>query len=246
MLQFCRYAKLVAAQGAHVILEVPRPLATVMRGLEGVDDMVIAGEPLPDFDVHCPLLSLPLAFRTDLATVPNAPSYLRCPSDALRKWTQRIGPRDAPRVGIVWSGNPLHAIDYNRSIALESFVHCLPESWECFSLQKEVRIDDRPALQAHPRIRHFGDELTDFGDTAALCSLMDVVVSVDTSVAHLSAALGRSTWILLPFVPDWRWLLDREDSPWYPSVKLYRQPVDTDWSSVLARVALDLAEYRSP
>lgn len=246
MLQFCRYAKLVAAEGAHVILEVPKPLASVLQNLEGVDEMVIAGEPLPGFDLHCPLLSLPLAFHTDLATIPCAPAYLRCHPEAARDWEQRLGPRTGPRVGIVWSGNPQHAIDYNRSIALESFVRCVPQGWECFSLQKEVRADDRPALEAHARIRHFGDALTDFGDTAALCSLMDVVVSVDTSVAHLSAALGRPTWVLLPFVPDWRWLLDRVDSPWYPSVKLYRQPTDADWLSVLDRVALDLAEYRLP
>jgi hypothetical protein len=189
---------------------------------------------------------LPLAFHTDLASIPRAPAYLQCRPAAVHDWEQRLGPRTGPRVGIVWSGNPQHAADYNRSIALESFVRCLPEGWECFSLQKDVRADDRPALEAHARIRHFGDALTDFGDTAALCSLMDVVVSVDTSVAHLSAALGRPTWILVPFVPDWRWLLDREDSPWYPSVKLYRQSVDADWVSVLERVAADLVEYRLP
>lgn len=244
MLQFCRYAKLAAAEGAHVILEVPRSLASVLQGLEGVAEMVVGGEPLPDFDCHCPLLSLPLAFHTDMATIPRAPAYLQSPAHAVRDWEQRLGPRSAPRVGIVWSGNPQHAIDYNRSMPLELFVRCLPEGWECFSLQKEVRAEDRAALQAQSRIRHFGDALTDFSDTAALCSLMDVVVSVDTSVAHLSAALGRPTWILLPFVPDWRWLLDREDSPWYPTVKLYRQPADTDWPSVLAQVASDLSEYK--
>lgn len=246
MLQFCRYAPLVAALGGFVILEVPRPLAGVLTGLEGVGQMVLAGDALPKFDFHCPLLSLPLAFHTDLTSIPHASAYLQCQPDVLNDWAQRLGPRTGPRIGIVWSGNPQHASDYNRSMALSQFAQCLPENWQCYSLQKEVRAEDLPFLTAHDHIRHFGDALTDFGDTAALCSLMDVVVSVDTSVAHLSAALGRPTWILLPHVPDWRWLLDREDSPWYPSARLYRQSADADWSAVLARVAADLKEYRLP
>lgn len=243
MVQFCRYAKLVAARGAYVILEVPKLLTKVLEGLDGVHEMVPLGGTLPPFDFHCPLLSLPRAFQTDLTTIPHSPSYLRSHPALVQAWKNRLGPKTRPRVGIVWSGSPQHAMDCNRSITLESLLPYLPTTWECISLQKEVRAIDQSALTEQAGMRHFGDALKDFEDTAALCSLMDVVISVDTSVAHLSAALGQPTWILLPFVPDWRWLLDREDSPWYPSAKLYRQATEGDWAGVLARICADLRAF---
>lgn len=239
-IQFCRYATRVAALGARVIIEVPEPLLGVLGGLDGNMELVAKGKPLPTFDFHCPLLSLPLAFKTDATSIPASQSYLRSDSAKMAEWGQRLGARTKPRVGLVWSGNADHVNDHNRSVALSALVAQLPDTLEYVSLQKEVRDSDRPALESNGHIRHFGDALKDFGDTAALCEWMDLVISVDTSVAHLSGALGRPTWVLLPYVPDWRWLLDRDDSPWYPSVKLYRQSDDRDWANVLDAVNADL------
>lgn len=239
-IQFCRYATRVASLGARVILEVPEPLLGVLGGLGANIELAVKGKPLPAFDYHCPLLSLPLAFKTDATSIPASHSYLRGDSAKLAEWEQRLGAKTKPRVGLVWSGNADHVNDHNRSIALSALLAALPDTLEYVSLQKEVRAADRQALESNGHIRHFGDALKDFGDTAALCEWMDLVISVDTSVAHLSGALGRPTWVLLPYVPDWRWLLDRDDSPWYPSVTLYRQNDDRDWANVLDAVKADL------
>jgi hypothetical protein len=144
-------------------------------------------------------------------------------------------------VGLVWSGNPAHKKDHNRSIPLAELINRLPDSFEYVCLQKELRQADAELL-GNSGIRHFGADLKDFTDTAALCDLMDTVISVDTSVAHLAGALGKPTWVLLPFVPDWRWLLERDDSPWYASVKLYRQAEDRQWAPVLGQVVNDLLQ----
>lgn len=240
-IQFCRYATRVASLGARVILEVPEPLLGVLGGLGANIELAVKGKSLPAFDCHCPLLSLPLAFKTDAASIPASQSYLRSDSAKLAEWEQRLGAKTKPRVGLVWSGNADHVNDHNRSVPLSAFLAALPDTMEYVSLQKEVRASDRQALESNGHVRHFGDALKDFGDTAALCEWMDLVISVDTSVAHLSGALGRPTWVLLPYVPDWRWLLDRDDSPWYPSVRLYRQAADGGWAGVLARVRADLS-----
>ena len=244
-LQFCRYAKLVSDLGARVILEVQPSLVNLMASLEGVDGLVVRGGALPAFDYQCPLLSLPLAFKTDLAGIPSAPSYIKANPGKLAHWDARLGEKRKPRIGVVWSGNTLHKNDHNRSIALTDLAKLLSADYEFVSLQKEVREQDKEVLQAHPEIRHFGDELKDFADTAALCELMDVVISVDTSVAHLAGALGKPVWILLPYVPDWRWLLDREDSPWYSSARLYRQEKLGDWGGVIERVKVALTTFCS-
>ena len=240
-IQFCRYAKLVAARGARVILEVPGPLVGLLDGLEGVSELVTTGAALPPFDCHCPLLTLPFAFKTNLANIPGHSAYLTADNTKLAAWFDRLGRKTRPRVGIVWSGSVVHKNDRNRSIPLSSVLPYLPDTLEYVSLQREVRDVDQEILATHHSIRHFGDELVDFTDTAALCGLMDLVISVDTSVAHLSGALGRRTWVLLPYVPDWRWLLDRDDSPWYASLRLYRQDADRDWTRVFERVEADLA-----
>lgn len=239
-LQFCRYAKLVADRGARVVLEVPAPLAPVLAGLAGVSSLVVRGEPLPWFDFHCPLLSLPLALRTTAASIPADVPYLSADPARLEHWAAELGPRRAPRIGLAWSGRAEHQDDRNRSIPLASLLPHLPPGCECISLQKEVREGDLATLREQPRIRHFGDALRDFADTAALCAQVDLMVSVDTSVAHLAGALGRPTRILLPFSPDWRWQLDRPDSPWYPTVRLYRQQVAADWSAPFAALEEDL------
>lgn len=240
MIQFCRYAKQLADLGARVVLEVPEPLLGLLSGLEGLSALVAKGSTLPAFDYHCLLLALPRLFKTDLAAIPGRQPYLYSDPAKVSEWANRLGTKTKPRVGLVWSGSVEHAIDYNRSIALSELAAHLPDAFEYVSLQKEVRDADAPALGMNGSIRHFGDEIKDFGDTAALCELMDVVISVDTSVAHLGGALGKPTWVLLPVVPDWRWLLDRDDNPWYASVKLYRQHSDGEWSAVFDRVRADL------
>lgn len=241
-IQFCRYAKLVSDLDARVILEVPKSLLGLLKQLSGVSDFVVDGTPLPAFDYHCPLLSLPLVFKTTVGSIPCPTPYLRAEPGKLTYWRNKLGEKRAPRVGLVWSGRTEHTNDHNRSIGLAALLQQLPSGYEYVSLQKDVRDRDKPVLESTPHIRHFGGGLDDFTDTAALCELMDVTISVDTSVAHLSGALGKPTWVLLPFSPDWRWLLNREDSPWYPSVRLYRQPRVGDWDSVLRKVNAQLTE----
>jgi len=241
-LQFCRYASLVAALGARVIIEAPKVLLEILRGLEGVSEVVANGSTLPAFDYHSPLLSLPWVFKTNISTIPSNQAYLKGDADFAIQWAEKLGVKTKPRVGIAWSGSGTHTNDHNRSIELSNLLPHLPEGLEYVSLQKELREVDKATLKNSPNFRHFGEDLHDFSDTAALCGLMDFVISVDTSVAHLSAALGRPTWVLLPYSPDWRWLLNRTDSPWYSSVKLYRQQAANDWESVLGILQSDLSK----
>jgi len=242
-IQFCRYVKLVSDLGAKVILETPQSLASLMRSLEGVSELVIKGEELPFFDYQCPILSLPLAFKTKLDTIPNSSRYINLDNhlNKVIEWKARLGSKFNPRVGLVWSGSPHHKNDHNRSLLLADILPFLPSQLEYISLQKEVREVDKLTLDSNPHILSFTGYLNDFVDTAALIDNLDLVISVDTSVAHLSGALGKKTLVLLPNMPDWRWLLDVEDSPWYPSMKLFRQPAAGDWSSVLDKVKLDLS-----
>ena len=240
-LQFCRYAKLAHDRGARVILEVQPALRELLSRLNGVAEVVVRREALPAFDWHCPLMSLPLAFKTGLKTIPCADGYIGNDPQITSVWRKRLGRKRKPRVGLVWSGSTKHKGDGQRSVALQDLLPLLSAKFEFVSLQKDLRKADAALLRAHPQIRHFGAELEDFTDTAALCELMDLVISVDTSVAHLAGAMGKPVWILLPFVPDWRWMLDREDSPWYSSARLYRQAQVGDWAGVIKRVATDLS-----
>jgi len=241
-IQFCRYAKLVKALGAKVVLEVPKALRGLLSELGGVDEVIEQGKALPAFDYHCPLLSLPLAFKTNLANIPSPKPYLAASIQKCDEWEQRLGAKGKPRVGLVWSGSTTHKNDHNRSLTLQQLLAHLPDHYEYVSLQKEVREVDKAALEVS-RISHYGDELNDFTDTAALCQLMDLVVSVDTSVAHLAGAIGKTTWVLLPYAPDWRWLLNRNDSPWYECVKLYREDETREWEAALRFIRNDMAEW---
>lgn len=241
-IQFCRYAPMVAGLGAKVVLEVQHPLVPLMRSLAGVETVVAAGEAIPPVELRCPLLSLPRAFRTDLATIPAPRRYLAADPGRIREWQERLGPPRGLRVGVAWSSTSAFPRDNARSLRLADFARALPEDGvEFVCLQKEVKPADRRDLEARPDLRFFGDELRDFGDTAALVECVDLVVSTCTSAPHLAGALGKPTWILLAHVPDWRWLLDGEASPWYPAAKLYRQERPGDWTGVLARVRADLA-----
>jgi tetratricopeptide (TPR) repeat protein len=237
-LQFCRYIPRVAALGAQVIFEAEEPLMGLMATLPGVSQLVAKGNALPAFDCHCPLLTLPFAFNTTLETIPAPTRYLRADAAKVERWRAKLGDETMPRVGLVWAGSTVR--NNNRSIALAHWVSHLPAGFEYVSLQKEVPPEDQTLLRDHPQIVGVAQELNDFGDTAALCECMDLVISIDTSVAHLCGALGKRTWVLLPFNPDWRWLLHRDDSPWYPSATLYRQATLGDWSGVYARIHEDL------
>jgi ADP-heptose:LPS heptosyltransferase len=207
-----------------------------------VAEIAPSDTPFPDtaFDVQCPLLSLPLVFDTRVETIPARVPYLQVPQAAEARWRRDLGAARRPRIGLAWSGHPGHAEDRHRSLALARLAPLLDPRAEWISLQRDVRPADRAALGAPGGPRHFGAQLTDFADTAALCALCDLVVTVDTSVAHLAGAIGRPVWIMLPFLADWRWLTGRPDSPWYPTARLYRQPAPGDWDGVFARIGHDL------
>jgi tetratricopeptide (TPR) repeat protein len=235
-LLFCRYAKEVAALGAKVVLEVQPPLVQLLADLEGVNEIVSNGAPLPTFDYHCPLMSLPLAFRTDLSSIPASIPYIRSDPARVAAWRAKLGKKSKSRVGLVWSGSAALKND-KRSMALSEMLPLVRDWAEWVSLQKEVPEADIALLASRADLRHVGGELRDFADTAALVELMDVVVTVDTSVANLAGAMGKAAWILLPFNPhDWRWMLDRADSPWYPTARLIRQSATGDWAGVIRRV----------
>ena len=242
-IQFCRYVPLVVARGARVVLEVQKSLPELMSSLDGVAHIISQGDPLPDFDLQCPLLSLPLAFRTRLETIPSAVPYLRASSQASNNWERRLGPTDRPRIGLVWSGNSANRRDHIRSIDFSSFLSLLDINATFISLQKDVGAADAMVLNGRRDLLHFGDELRSFSDTAALISNLDLVITVETSVAHLAGALGKPVWVLLSFLGDWRWLCDREDSPWYPTARLFRQDATRAWDNVIARVHAALHDF---
>ncbi|MDP3355017.1 MAG: tetratricopeptide repeat protein [Polaromonas sp.] len=234
-IQFCRYAKQVAALGARVVLEVQPALKTLLQGLEGASLVIAKGEQLPDFDYHCPLLSLPLAFQADLSNI-SGQKYLHSDPAKRQQWQTRLGPASKTRVGLVWSGATGHQNDHNRSLSLAQIAPLISEQAQYYCLQKELRPADQATLRNTPTLQFMGEFLKDFSDTAALLEQMDLLITVDTSVAHLAGAMGKEVWIMLPFSPDWRWLLNRSDNPWYESARLFRQPAPGDWASVLAQV----------
>jgi tetratricopeptide (TPR) repeat protein len=240
-IMFARYAPLLARTGATVVLEVQGELKDLLAQLDGVT-VVARGEPLPAFDVHCPLGSLPLAFKTELTSVPADIPYLRAREERLAKWRPRLEALPGTRVALAWAGNPAHVNDRNRSIALARLVPLLSTPGVRFvGVQRDLREADREVRFEEKKLLQFGPELADFSDTFAVISLCDFTISVDTAAAHLSAAMGKPTWVLLPFWPDWRWTLDRERSPWYPDARLFRQQIDGDWDSVIARVTAEIA-----
>ena len=241
-IQFVRYVPMMAARGARVILAVQAPAQALLSDFPGVSECIPMSAPtLPPYDMHCPICSLPLAFGTRLDTIPSEVAYLPAPADSrVQAWKDRLGPHQKLRVGLVWSGNPEHANDRNRSIPLSMFSRLLDVDAIFVSLQKDPRAGDQAVLRERTEIVDLTAGLADFVETAALISCLDLVITVDTSVAHLAAALGRPTWILLPYVPDYRWLLDRDDSPWYPTVRLFRQTETRDYETVLDRVRDEL------
>jgi tetratricopeptide (TPR) repeat protein len=242
-IQFCRFTKLVKDIGASkVLIEVPKGLINLFECLEGKDELIEKGMPLPYYDFHCPLLSLPLAFNIEVNTIPQSNKYLISDPEKKANWDIKLGPKIRKRVGLVWSGSPSHKNDHNRSISLYEIINFLPKEFDYVCLQNEIREADKAILEASS-IRNYEKSLVDFSETAALCDLMDFIITVDTSVAHLAGALGKSTWVLIPYLPDFRWLQNRMDSPWYKSVTLYRQNQDRDWKFPLERIRSNLQEY---
>jgi tetratricopeptide (TPR) repeat protein len=250
-IQFCRYVPLLAGRGARVILEVQRPLRELMTTLSGAVQVVSRGDPLPPFDLQCPLLSLPLAMATRLESIPSVAPYLAAGESKTRAWQKRLGADHKPRIGIVWAGSPrkelpgANRIDSQRSIAFDQLAPLLQLA-ECsfYSLQKG---DDAVRQLRASCWRHavvdWTDDLADFSDTAALMQNLDLIISVDTSVAHLAGALGKPFWLLNRYNTCWRWLADREDSPWYPTARLFRQDSSREWAPVIARVAAALSDH---
>jgi tetratricopeptide (TPR) repeat protein len=243
-IQFCRYAKVAAARGLRVILEVQQPLVRLLRGLSGIDHVVVRGDELPAFDLHCPMLSLPWALGLTLTNLPRFEPYLHADPAQVAAWKTRlpqmVGP--GPRIGLVWAGNPrkhargLAAVDQRRSVAPDRLAPLFKLRGLCFvSLQK-----GGPSAPEDFPLTDVMEEMQDFADTAALIANLDLVISVDTAVAHLAAALGKPVWLLDRFDACWRWFTGRRDSPWYPSLRIYRQPQPGDWDTVLAAVTGDL------
>jgi tetratricopeptide (TPR) repeat protein len=241
-IQFARYAPLLAAQGAKVVLEVPPELKSLLARLDGVTAVVARGEAPPPFDVHCPLGSLPLARKTELPVVPAQIPYLSADQAHLQKWSARIEKLLRPRIALAWAGNPAHDNDRNRSIALSTLAPLLAMLASFISIQRDVRSSDAAQLGATTHLTHLGGELADFNDTAAVLSLCDLLITADTAPAHLAGAMGRPVWVLVPFAPDWRWMLDGESTPWYPTARVFRQSALADWNAVIARVAGALQE----
>ncbi len=250
-IQFCRYVPLVAERAARVVLEVQKPLYELMSTLPGKAQIVSRGDPLPDFDIHCPLLSLPLAFGTRLNTIPSQTPYLSAPESKTSAWRNRLGKRQKPRVGLAWAGNPrkelpnANQIDRQRSIQFDRLAPLLQVT-ECefYSLQKgdDAVMQLRDSL-LRQQVIDWTDDLHDFADTAALIENLDLIITVDTSVAHLAGALGKPFWLLNRYNTCWRWLLDRDDSPWYPTARLFRQDDTRQWDNVMARVHAALHDF---
>jgi tetratricopeptide (TPR) repeat protein len=235
-IQFIRYIPLLQARGAKIILEAPASLISLFSSIANDIELIEQGSAVPPFDLHCPLLSLPLACQTQLDTIPSKTPYLF--SDPIQSgyWKNCLEKTDQLRVGIAWSGGGQYRQDHRRSIALSLFKPLLQLPIQWHSLQTEYREADKAVLEQLPMIYQHQERLNHFSDTAALISQLDLVITVDTAVAHLAGALGKPVWILLPHAPDFRWLMNRTDSPWYPSAKLFRQENMLDWQRSINKV----------
>jgi tetratricopeptide (TPR) repeat protein len=240
-IQFVRYAPLVAELGAKVLLEVQPELVRLLSQIRGVETVIGRGEPLPAFDFHCPLLSLPLAFDTRLETIPGDVPYIRPGCAEIAAFERRL-PSKRPRVGLAWAGRRSHRNDLSRSMSLDTLSPLLGLSAvEFISLQHELCAEDERLLGDRPQIVRIGEKLRDFAETAAIISLLDIVISVDTAIAHLAGALGKPLFVLLPFAADFRWLRQRPDSAWYPTARLFRQKSFAQWGDVIAAVHDELS-----
>lgn len=243
-IQFVRYIPRVREMGAKIVLGCQSELARLLKQVEGVEQVVSKSDGGIAFDVHCPLMSLPMHFGTNLTNIPSFESYLKADPELAAKWKERMsGGPDRLKVGLAWAGRPTHDNDRSRSISLQLLAPLagVQGIWFC-SLQKGDASCQAQNPPAGMQIADFSADVQDFADTAAMIANLDLVISVDTAAAHLAAAMGKPTWVLLPYAPDWRWLTAREDSPWYPTLRLFRQPKPRDWANPIQRVAEALRE----
>ena len=241
-IQCIRFAKLVANRGGRVIVACPEGVVKLLRNVEGVGQLLDDRDTLPLFDVWCSMLSLPRVMGTTLETIPGGVPYLKADQGLAAKWASRMGERKGVKVGLVWAGRPQHVNDRNRSISLKAMAPLAKvPGVSLYSLQKDEAREQLKSAPEGMELVDWTEELQEFTDTAALIENLDMVITVDTAVAHLAGAMGKTVWLLLPFVPDWRWLLEREDSPWYPTMRLFRQKRGGDWESVIGQVAEELA-----
>jgi tetratricopeptide (TPR) repeat protein len=239
VIQFLRYVRPLAARGARITLSVYRDLVPLALEMPDVERVVGPEDDETEYDLLTAAMSLPLAFATAIATIPAKVPYLRAPAARIGRMRHHLGARSAPRIGLAWSGSPASlARSAMPPAALEPLLRRSGVEFHC--LQKEIRAEDRAWLERIGVVRTHAAMLRDFGDTAVLIEAMDLVISIDSAVAHLAGALAKPVWIMLPFNPDWRWLLGRDDSPWYPTARLFRQPVRGDWDAVLRSVAASL------
>ncbi len=245
--QFMRLVPLAKAKsGARVVLEVNAETHTLAQRTTGFDDIVVRGTLPPAFDVHCEMMSLPMTMGLTLADLPGSMPYMSADPARVARWRARLADLPRPLVALVWAGRPTHGNDANRSITLEHLAPLAGSGATFIPIQKGPAAAQADQPPRGMRVVPLSDEIADFEDTAAILEVADLLVSVDSSPVHLAGAMGRPVWAMLPFVPDWRWLLQREDTPWYPSVRLYRQPARGDWHSTIARMAQDLARFCAP
>lgn len=255
-IQFVRYARLVRERGGRVVAQCPPRLVNLLRSCAGIDQLVAAGDPLPPFDLHAPFMNVPRWHGTTVTNVPAERAYLRPPDDMLATWRARFPPvpegkgasaGTSPRpfrVGIVWQGNPKFYGDRQRSIPLVRFAPLADvPGVELFSFQKGAGSEQLETLAGRFRVTDLGHEFVEFADTAAAMLCMDLIVTTDTSAAHLAGAIGAPVWMAVPFSPDWRWLREREDTPWYPTMRLFRPTRPHDWEGVFSRIAAALHEH---
>jgi hypothetical protein len=184
-----------------------------------------------------------MVFETTIESIPSATSYLVTDDQKVSDWQLRLGQKSSPRIGVVWSSVSKFGEDIKRGLRLEEFVLALPAGLQYVCLQKQLKDADLAFFESYQGIEFYGEQLLDFADTAALIECLDLVITIDTAVAHLSGALGKKTWLMLPYVPDWRWFLNREDTPWYPCMKLYRQETLGDWGGVFSKIHADLKKF---
>jgi Tfp pilus assembly protein PilF len=241
-----RYVPLVAERGGRVILECPATLIPLLRELPGLAEIVPVGQQPPDFDLHCPLMSLPLVFGTTLQTIPREIPYLHADAELARKWAEKM-PADpqSPRVGLVWAGQPNNKNDHNRSIRLEQLAPlAAAKRVRFFSVQKGAASQQAKNPPAEMTITDFTAEIHNFADTAAMVSNLDLVITVDTAVVHVAGAIGRPVWIMVPIRPDWRWLIKGDATPWYPATRIFRQNERGNWGDVIERVSSELQRFQ--
>jgi Flp pilus assembly protein TadD len=247
IIQFIRYVPFVIQRNAKPILCCHKELKTLMQNIDGIQDLVTYGDQLPAFDAYCPLLSLPFIFRSVIETIPANIPYIRVDPSLSRQWQDKIqsGPLNL-KVGLVWSGNPDNVSLLYKSCLLQTFSPLAElDDVTFYSLQKGAAAIQAKNPPHGMKLTDYSEKINDFADTAALIQHLDLVISVDTAVAHLAGALGKIVWTLLPYPPDWRWMLDREDSPWYPSMRLFRQSSPGDWEPVIARIRNELEKLLS-